>query len=263
MFGRFKKKPQPSPEVVVDTALAALRDISPNLAVERDGMALRIRHEDRLLVWNLTDVARLAPTDPEWREGIASQARQVLGVRSTPAHLGLGARLRPAARVPEELRTGDRAAEPFAGDLWALYGHVTSDGLSVGTWSELVHSDRASMRTVHAALTLGRDFTPRQMLDTIDERIPVFTNGEPHPQVATALLMPMEWWTMILDAFGPATTSLLAAVPSPGRIFLAAVDEPAMVDVLSGLIASAHEIEEDLLSTTVFRFDGTAWSAAT
>ncbi len=50
-------------------------------------------------------------------------------------------------------------------------------------------------------------------------------------------------------------------IPAPSRIFITPVDEPQMIEALRSLIPSFVETEEELLSTDVYRFDGTAWRA--
>src|SRR5690349_17961776 len=94
---------------------------------------------------------------------------------------GFGVRLRPEGQVPAEIRGGDWAVEHFVGDLWALYGYTTAEGLSVRTWTDLRAEDRASTRTVMTCMPLGRDFTPNHILGAIDDDLPVFTNLAPHP----------------------------------------------------------------------------------
>ena len=252
----------------MDFALATLSELAPELAVTRENLALRIEcDQDRSMVWNLHDVARLAPTNPAWRTEIQDLASQVVE-RLTAAFEsasvgGVGLRLRPDARVPAELRTGEYAAEPVLDGVWALYGERTDNGIAIRPWSMLLENgeSREDLRTIAAAMTLGEDFTYGDMMSPVGDRIPIFTNAEFHPHVAAALLMPAQWWRELMSAFSQPPPTLLAMIPSPSRIFITPVDAPAIVQALRGLIPAYQETEEELLSTHVYRFDGTRWAS--
>lgn len=265
-MGLFSKKPEPSPERVVNEALAILRELAPDRVFERDGQTIRVpRSESNVLVWNLHDFARLAPANPAWRDELRNLAEQVVAARPSAesrASSGFQLRLRPDARVPAELRTGEYAAERVLGDLWALYGESNDDGISVITWSalEAKSSSRDDLRTVITAMTLGADFTLEDMMTPIEDGIPVFTNAEFHPNIAAALLMPPDFWKPLLGAFATPIKTMLASIPAPSRIFLSPVDEPAVVDIMRKLIDAASSMEEEQLSKDVYRFDGTGWA---
>src|SRR5580765_1257639 len=118
---------QPTPDQVVDFALATLRELAPQSTVTRNGLALQLAHDaDRALVWNLHDVTRLAPTNPAWRDAVRQLAGKVVAriesAFDAPVTGGVALRLRPDARVRAELRAGEYAAEPGLDGLWALYG---------------------------------------------------------------------------------------------------------------------------------------------
>src|SRR5688572_15556291 len=78
MFGLFKKKGGPSPEDVMAHARAAVLAHRPATGIEERGLALALTVGQRQVVWNLHDVARLAPEDPEWKAGVESMARKVV-----------------------------------------------------------------------------------------------------------------------------------------------------------------------------------------
>jgi hypothetical protein len=259
---------QPTPDDVVSFALAMLHELAPQLEVTRDGLALQIKRDaGRSLVWNLHDVARLATTNPEWRDEVRDLAAQVAArsteVRESSAIGGAGVRLRPDARVPAELRTGEYAAEQVLDGLWALYGELSADGIAIRPWNVLLGegTSREDLRTTAAAMTLGKQFRYQDMMSPMGEGIPVFTNAEFHPQVAAALLMPAAWWRGLMSAFKKAPPTLLAMIPAPSRIFITPVDEPQMIEALRSLVPSYEQTEEELLSTEVYRFDGTGWRA--
>jgi hypothetical protein len=267
-MGLFRRAPKPEPTTtgkitpydVAMFALEAVRTLAPDVQVEREGLALRIHRGGRVLVWNLQDVARLAPDDPAWRDGVRKMALKVLEARQ-PAPgptLGMDVRLRPSARVPAELRTGEYGAECVIGDVWALYGDSRGERFAVGKWADL--PPREHVRAMSAMMTLGRDFKPRDIMSPVDEGLPLYTNAKFHPHAAVALLMPVEWWKMIMGAFDPAPSALVVAVPAPSRIFVALDDDPALVAAMHQLSDAALELEEEVLSTDLFRFDGTAWS---
>jgi hypothetical protein len=263
MFGLFSKKP--TSDQVVTYALEALRRQSPDLAVTRDGVSLRVRRGDRELVWNLSDVARLAPTNPDWKAEIDDLARQVVERRPATASPrgAIEVRLRPAVRVPSELKTGEMSAEPVLDDLWAIYGFATESGVSAARWSELepAAGSRDALRTFAAATTLGAGFRYADMMSPVKDGIPLFTNAEFHPNVATALLMPPDYWQTLMAAFEPQPPTMLAAIPSSSRIFLTTADEPAFVETMQELVEASSGMEEELLSQRVYRFDGTVWRA--
>ena len=269
-MGLFRRPTKPPPTTTgtisaYDVAMFALdtvHSLAPDARVEREGMALRIRRGERVAVWNLHDVARLAPEDPAWRDGVRELARKVLDAREPAGGptLGMDVRLRSGARVPAELRTGEYGVECVVGDLWALYGDSRGERLAVGKWADL--PPREHVRAMTAMLTLGRDFKPRDIMSPIEEGLPLFTNPKFHPHVAVALLMPAEWWKMIMGAFDPTPPALLVAVPASSRIFVALDDAPELVRAMHHLIQASLELEEELLATDVFRFDGAAWSVA-
>ena len=235
--------------------MASLRELAPETRVEQEGMALRVFLEpERIVVWNLADVARIAPSDPDWRAGIAKQASYVLGERPEAETTGLGMRLRPRSRIAAELLTGEWAVEPIVGELYAMYGTTTSEGIQV--WKRSALQDRPGW--AFAALTLGGDFKFNDMLDPIAEDVPMFTNGTFHPQIACALVMPPQWWNLLLKGLG--TESVLVAIPAPSRIFVTPIDTPDMVPVFRQLIAGALEIEEEVLSTDIYRYANDAWT---
>jgi hypothetical protein len=259
----------PSTDQVVDFALATLHELAPTLVITRDGLALQIeRDADRSLVWNLHDIARLAPTNPSWREEIRDLSGQVVARIATvgeeaPTIGGVGLRLRPDARVPAELRTGEYAAEPVLDGIWAMYGERTADGIAVRPWSMLLPDGRSrdQLRTIAAATTLGAEFTYGDMMSPMGEGIPIYTNQAFHPCVAAALLMPAAWWRHLMTAIKPQPKTLLAMVPAPSRIFITPVDVPQIIEALRSLIPSCQDTEEELLSMHIYRFDGTRWRA--
>jgi hypothetical protein len=261
--------PSPSPDQVVDFALATLHERAPALVITRNELALQIACDGgRSLVWNLHDVARLAPTNPGWRDQVRDLGDQVIA-RATAADEdapklgGVGLRLRPDARVPAELRTGEYAAEPVLDGIWAMYGERQADGIAIRPWDMLLADDlsRDKLRTLAAATTLGAEFTYRDMMSPMGEGIPVFTNEEFHPCVAAALLMPAAWWRQLMMGIKPQPNTLLAMVPAPSRIYLTPVDVPEMIQALRSLIPRYQETEEEVLSMHVYRFDGTQWRA--
>ena len=258
-----------NPEQVLEFAFTTLHELAPELVIQREPLALRVVCDgDRALVWNLHDQARLATTDPHWRERVRDQARELIERLATafadkPKLGGVGVRLRPDARVPAELRTGEYAAERVLEGIWALYGERNADGISIRPWATLLGDTmtREQLRTLAAVTTLGEDFRYRDMMTPMGEGIPVFTNAEFHANVAAALLMPAGWWRLLIDGMKPRPATLLAMVPAPSRIFISPVDVPEMVHALRSLVPSSEETEEELLSTHVYRFDGECWTA--
>lgn len=254
----------PTPDTVVTHAITALQRLEPEIAVTRDGLALRVSRGSRMLVWNLTDFARQAPGNPGWRGELDELARKVVERPPSTAQKGtLQVRLRPDARVPAELKTGEYSAEPVLDGLWAVYGLATGEGVSAAPWShfDAAQKSRADFRTVAAAMTLGGEFTYGDMMSPVADGIPIYTNAEFHPNVAAALLMPADYWKKLLGAFDPPPQTLLATIPAPSRIFLTTIDDDTMVAALRELNEHAHELEEELLSPHVYRFDGTGWHA--
>jgi hypothetical protein len=259
---------QSTSDEVVEYALASLLEIAPQLDVTRDGLALQIaRGEDRTLIWNLHDVARRAPASSEWRDEVRDLAGQVVErIESAfdPAmESGIGLRLRPDERVPDELRTGEYAAEPVLDGLWALYGENTAEGIATRPWDDLLGDEltREDLRTLAAWTTLGGDdFKYGDMMNKMED-LPVFTNEHFHPHIAAAMLMPAEWWLDLMDGLTPRPRTLLAMIPSPNRIFISPLDVPEMIDALRSLIPSYQETEEEVLSMHVYRFDGESWRA--
>lgn len=247
---------------MVSAAIESLRELLPEARVQRDGFALRIFVRQRIIVWNLGDAARVAQRGPNWRAEIAAQARQVVA-EPDPRPINrdrLEARMCNVAQLPAELRTHEWAVEPILGELWAAYGYASPNGLAVQKWHDLpAEWDRPQLRSTVATNTLGDELDLVPVSGDGPDAVPVYTNRVQHPHTAAALLMPREFWSEMLEAYG--TRSLLLAAPSAGRLFVTPHDIPEMIVVLQQLSWAAIDEASDFLSESLFRFrDGQGWS---
>jgi hypothetical protein len=264
MFGLFGRRGS-SPDDVVNAAMRALRTLASDCDIDRDGLTLKVARGDRKMVWHLDDEARLAPTDPSWRDRMLPLAREVLTRKAPTESTELVVRVRNEPRVPADWRNSELAVEHVVGDLWALYGRDAADGISVKPWSELP-GERQQVRSRAAGHTLGLDFAFGDMLSPLARDIPIYTNAKFVHHIAAALVMPTAWWSTVLTAFTQAARvpglppCLVIALPAPSRIFLTPLDLPEVHQAMRTMIEGAVSVEEELLSRNLFRFDHQTWT---
>lgn len=269
-FGMASPIGSPDERDVLEHAVKILAAVAPDVRVQRESLRLRLAVEDRELVWNLHDFIRQAPGNSAWRVELDDLARQVakailLPTESREATGLLQVRLRPADRMPEVF--ADSAVEEVFPGVVALYGrHVPCmgglhPGIHIATWDEVdALASRERARELAALVTLGPDFSLGDLVTPMMDDVPVYTNGAFHPHIAVALLVPI-MWRKICAAFDPEPRTLLAVAPAPSRIIFTTMDDPEFIPMLHALAEHATEIEEELLTLQVLRFDGTSWRA--
>jgi len=252
----------PMPEEVLAHAIECVKAIEPAAVVEQKGdTGLMIHAEGRSVLWNLADPMRLAPEDEQWREGVATLAKRVFEhFRAPPVTM-------PAVMAPENVVVlvwpavkldeleFEVVCEKLVDGLVLFYG-VRSQGQIRSIRPAELEASGLSLSSLreHAVRNTGADAEKLDFAPLQPGR-EVFTN-QGHSPVAASVLADTRFWTKLASTMGP----LLVAVPSPSRVFLAPDDAKHLV-VLRGLIQQALEVEEEILTTSILRFERDEWAA--
>ncbi len=168
----------------------------------------------------------------------------------------------PTSRLPAAVRSQSSVVEVVPG-VSAIFGRLddeqafrtlsgtVAEALEVGDDEE----DLVSGKELVALGMLMPGFNFDRILSELTPNQPFFTNEDEMP-VAVLLLAPSACRALLVHM---KKASLIAAFPAATRIIWSAIDTPANVKLLRALCTKAVAVEEEILSTEVFRFDGDGW----
>jgi hypothetical protein len=266
VFGWFKRGRPTADEVLTHAERSVRAHLPPSAQVARDGTSLTLSLDGvRGTRWNLAEVVRLAPEDPDWRTGVEALARQAAQGLSTPRegsaqprprHL-LQVRLLPASAVPGW--SGDLV---FPGVV-AVFGWPDGAGRFTSASPEErpgLDEDGLALRRVAAMNALRtHPFHPQDLLHPLHPSLPVFTNA-PHPCIAVTLMLPWLWTQEVVPLLPGKSGVLLAAVPSADRVLLAAGDSIELQRTLRTLATAGAGMEDQAFPAQLYRFHRDEWT---
>jgi hypothetical protein len=254
------------PSTVVAFAAQTLTPMLPGFTIAQGDASVRIGCDEREIVWNLANIVRQAA--PEWQEEVASQAVRVAAAAREAREKGVDGGVDVAFSLddvvvlvwPEEkirrISADWLVAEPLAEGLHLFYGVRGGGRIRNVKPEELAtHGISRDVLRERAVANLGLSLESLSV-GPLFEGAPVLTNHE-GLAVATSIFADRAMCARLARACGG---DFLVALPAPSRFFVAPYDE-RLVGALSSLVRRAVEMEDDLLSSRVFRVSGGAWSA--